>query len=217
MTGKNMASSSTLTFKQFITEIDHDDGFYTKQQSHAVSSSVKVDDTWKHLLTLGDYRAAFKRFPKEWVVALTHKSKPILRLELEELTVRVPGGTLTGVISKSLSLHEEHRGKGLPLKLYQALIDNGQVLFSADSQTSGSRLLWEKLVKSNEAFVLASSAAAAWYSNRAKKHEGSPHLLLTGPLDKLNDEAYASSETRWVVVPASLPGLNKLRDEAIQL
>lgn len=204
---------------ELLTEIDHDDSVYTKAQSDSVMN-FKIDKTWAPLMELDDVQVFWKEHHKAfYVAALDKNNSPIIRLELKPKTVKVPGGTLTGVITESLSSRADARGKGLARKVYEALVLKGQVLFSSDMQTTGSRLLWEKLVQSGvgEPFVLAEGAAARWYSRKYQQHDGTSYVLLTGDFEKLNDEAYASSETRWLILPDDLPGLDTIKDRAITL
>jgi hypothetical protein len=115
------------------------------------------------------------------------------------------------------------RGTGLVLRTYEALVESGQVLFSSDSQTTGSRQLWSKLVQSPKVvpFVFAHGEAAEWYikkfGNDDIKEQMPANVLLIGSMAKLADEAYASQETRWLVLPTDLDGLQKLQANAIDL
>lgn len=210
-----------ITFKQFIAEIDHDDSVYDKKASDFVMN-FKVDDTWEPLMTLDEHPVVWKQVAKEYRVIMLNKDsrEPMFRLELLVKTVKVPGGTLTGVVTDSLSSKEAYRGQGYALKIYQALVQHGQVLFSSNSQTTGSRKLWEQLIKNNleHAFVLAEEAAARWYIRKFGDDEiQSLNVLLTGSFERMNDEAYASSETRWLLLPSDIAGLNRLREGAIEL
>jgi hypothetical protein len=207
-----------ITFKQFIAEIDHDDEVYSKEASDYVMG-FGVDDSWEPLLTLDGNQVLWKQVFKEYRVVMVDKAsgKPMMRLELRTKTVKVPGGTLTGVITDSLSSKKEFRGQGLALKIYDALLKHGQVLFSSNSQTTGSRKLWEQLVQKHldHTFVLAEEAAARWYIKQFADDELSAmNVLLTGPYKAMNDEAYASSETRWVIVPGNV---ENLKNAAISL
>lgn len=204
-----------------LFEIDHDDSVYSKKASHHVLAGHKLDSTWVPLMKVDGYEFVWKEVGPEYrVIMKDGDGSPLLRLELRVRTAKVPGGNLVGVITDSLSSHEKVRGKGMALKMYKALVEHGQVLFSSNSQTSGSRKLWEQLVETNvgEVFVLAEGAAARFYARRAgRDDEQISNVLLTGAGKSLNDEAYASSETRWVLLPHDLDGLNTLRKAAIKL
>jgi hypothetical protein len=210
-----------ITFKQFLAEIDHDDEVYNKDASNASTVRTVVDKTWADLpVKIEGYEAKWRHSLSggRYEIALTENGSTVMFLELRGKTAKVPGGTLVGVVTESLSSKEEARGKGLAVKLYGALVKEGQVLFSSNAQTTGSRKLWEQLVAQHESvtFVLAQESAARWYINRAKEyeHREAANVLLTGPMNKLNDEAYASEETRWVIVP---DGVDTLKKEAIEL
>jgi hypothetical protein len=216
-----------ITFKRFLQEIDHDDSVYPKYLS-TMRANQEIDDTWKPL----PVKIAFeiKGFECRWkpngtdeyklMLVDAAKNKSAMVLELKTHITKVPGGTLHGVIVTLLSSRPEYRGKNLALRVYEALINNGQILFSSDSQTSGSRKIWEDLIQGGTGvpFVLAANAAARWYIGRANEYEY-PHaanVLLTGPFTNMDDEAYASEETRWVMIPPNL--LTKaISDNAIQL
>lgn len=211
-----------ITFKQFLYEIDHDDSVYTKAASDHVAKFPV--DGWLDLMSIDGHKVVWTKAGNEYRVAmLDENGKPMFRLELLTKTVKVPGGTLTGVVTSSLSSKAEHRGKGLAAKIYEGLLDHGQVLFSSNSQTSGSRKLWEELVHRyhDQAFVLAQHPAADWY---IKKYGDESHasgynagVLLRGSIERMIDEAYASHETRWLLIPKDIAGLNKLRANAIEL
>ena len=209
-----------ITFKQFITEIDHDDTVFSKRASQA-KTDFPIDNTWEPLTEIEGHSVVWRQVVKEYRVAmLDKKTQPMFLLELMVKKVKVSGGTLTGVVTSTLSSKEEYRGKGYAIKIYEALTQHGQVLFSSNSQTTGSRLLWEKLVKNNlsHAFVLASDAAAKWYTRKfAEDKIRLPNVLLTGTFDRMNDAAYESAETRWLILPSNIAGLNKLREGAIEL
>jgi hypothetical protein len=208
------------TFKQFLAEIDHDDDVYHKDASDWSAARAPITGL-KPLLKLenGEQVMWAPNLPAKdyYKVAMVDGEKVAVLMELQHREFKVPGGRLIGVSVPSLSSRTEYRGKGLPAKIYQALIDHGQVLFSSDSQTTGSRRLWEALAQRNTTFVLATDSAARFYAHRYEQHEGQPNVLLTGSFKRMNDEAYASEETRWVIVPKDLPGLDRLQQEAISL
>jgi hypothetical protein len=197
---------------ELLTEIDHDDSVYGKMASNYVMN-FKIDDSWKSLLSIDGNKVVWKQTAQEYRVVMVDQamSQPIMRLELLAKTVKVPGGTLTGVVTSLLSSKMEFRGKGHALKIYEALLDHGQVLFSSNSQTSGSRKLWETLVqqRKSNAFVLAQESAARWYIKKYDDEIRSANVLLTGSYNRMNDEAYASEETRWVIVPGNVDALRK--------
>lgn len=211
------------TFKAFIAEIDHDDTVYDKEAS-AWNTGRKDVTNWDTLPIKGNFWKPGYSF--KWTASshgifglvVVYRGKPVVSMDLDTKIVRVPGGELSGLEIDSLSAVEKVRGSGLVLRSYEALIESGQVLFSSNSQTSGSRKLWEKLIVSPHvvSFVLAQGAAARWYINRYKA-DASANVLLTGPIPRLIDEAYADSETRWVALPKDLPGLAALRDGAIDI
>lgn len=211
-----------MKLRELLREIDHDDSVYSKEaSSKVVNFPLKAADGWKHLMNVDQYEVLWrqKTIAKEYFqIVLKADDRPGILLEVKIKVVKVPGGSLHGVFPDSLSSHEKLRGTGLALKLYNALIEHGQVLFSSTAQTTGSRKLWEQLVNihKSSAFVLATESAARWYINKDKEyeHRNAPNVLLTGPLNKLNDEAYASEETRWVIVPGNVDILKK---EAINL
>jgi hypothetical protein len=209
-----------MKLAELLTEIDHDDDVYSKKASHHVVSKQSVDSTWAPLMAVDGYEFVWKEVGPEYrVIMKDEDGSALMRLELKVKSVSVPGGKLMGVVTDSLSSHEKIRGTGMALKMYQAMVQHGQVLFSSNSQTTGSRKLWERLVASKvgEVFVLAEEAAARWYCNKAgfDNHDCPGKVLLTGDPDKLNDEAYASSETRWVIVPFDMVG--NLKKQAIEL
>lgn len=206
-----------MKLAELLAEIKQNDAVYSKRGSHHVVSKQLVDSTWAPLMMVDGYEFVWKEVGPEYrVVMKDHDGSALLRLELKVKSISVPGGNLTGVITDSLSSHEKIRGTGMALKMYQAMVQHGQVLISSNAQTAGSRKLWERLVASEvgEVFVLAEEAAARWYCSKAGI-DCPGKVLLTGPLDKLNDEAYASSETRWVIVPFDMVG--DLKKSAINL
>lgn len=211
-------------FKDFLSEIDMDDSIYSKEASAAVAKRALGAD-WSPLplktpFWKEGYDIKWRPDPRTqgFGLAVVHADTVMLYIELDRLTVKVPGGTLVGVEVDSLSSHPSARGTGLALRTYEALVESGQVLFSSTEQTSGSRHLWQKLVQSQHVvpFVLAQGAAARWYINRFKA-EPSASVLLTGSMSKMVDEAYADNETRWVALPKDLERLDDLRDGAIDL
>ena len=207
-----------ITFKQFIAEIDYDDEVYSKQASDHVMN-FDVDDSWEPLMKIDGNPIVWKRVAMEYRVLMLDRvsNKSMLRLELREKTVKVPGGVLIGIVTDSISSKKEYRGQGHALRIYEALIDNGQVLFSSNAQTTGSRKLWEQLVKRKfeQAFVLAEGAAARWYIRRFGDEKlKATDVLLKGSYEQMNDEAYADSETRWVIVPGNV---NAFKNGALQL
>jgi hypothetical protein len=217
------------SFKVFLAEINHDDGVYNKDTSDHVAN-FKVDDTWSPVPLKGPfwkpgYRCVWKPNPYRagYKLAVTYNRQTVVYLELRAMKKRVPGGELIGVEVDSLSSVKRVRGTGLALRTYEALVESGQVLFSSDTQTSGSRQLWERLVTSPKVvpFVLAEGEAAMWYIDRYGsddlKEKPPANVLLTGPMSKMVDEAYASQETRWVALPTDLERLNALRENAIVL
>lgn len=173
-------------------------------------SKLKIDATWEQLFKQGNYRVVWKQnqhSSNRWKVVVVDKSnKPLIMLEVAATGVSVPGGKLDGVMSETLISSESARGKGLPLMLYTGLIKRGQVLFSSNTQTSGSRQLWDKLVRSDIGvpFVLANYEDAGWYIKRFAPHINASNVLLTGSIDELADEAYASGGTRWLIVPKNM-------------
>lgn len=209
------------TFKEFLSEIDHDDTAIGSDQSHGATRRITVDKNWKKLLRLDTgEQVVYRKYESEHLfsVALVDSdNSAAVFMHLERKTVKIGSRTLIGVQTGSLTSRLDFRGKGLPGKIYQALVDHGQVLFSDNTQTTGSRYLWEKLVANNQAFVLATDSAARWYARKYDTHVDGANVLLTGSLERLNDEAYATTETRWVVVPKDLPGLDVLKQEAIHL
>lgn len=212
------------SFKAFIAEIDHGDDVYSKEASNWSTKRISLDNKWQPLPIKGSFwKPGFSMLWKAathgiFDAVVVYDGKPVVRLDLDTKVVRVPGGELTGIEVESLSSAKEVRGTGLVLRTYEALVESGQVLFSSNAQTSGSRKLWEKLVVSPSVvpFVLAQGAAARWYSNRYKA-EPSANVLLSGSIDRMNDEAYADSETRWVALPKDLPGIKALRKGAIDV
>jgi hypothetical protein len=208
-----------MKLAELLTEIDHDDAVYSKKASHHVVSKQQVDSTWAPLMDVDGYEFVWKEVGPEYRVIMKDRDgSALMRLELRVKSVQVSGGKLLGVVTDSLSSHEKIRGTGMALKMYQAMVQHGQVLFSSNSQTSGSRKLWERLVASKvgEVFVLAEDAAARFYLRKAGRDgDYAFNVLLTGDPDKLNDEAYASSETRWVIVPFNMVG--NLKKQAIEL
>lgn len=212
------------TLKTFLAEIDLDDSVYSKDASAQVAN-IKIDSTWAPLPIKGSfwkkgYTIHWKENPFKvgYRLAVAYAGQVVVYIELDNYTVKVPGGTLVGLEVDSLSSRPAVRGTGLVLRTYEALVESGQVLFSSNSQTSGSRHLWKRLVQSDHVapFVLAQEAAARWYI-REYRAEDSSNVLLTGSFARMEDEAYASSETRWVALPTDLPGLDKLREGAIDL
>jgi hypothetical protein len=222
-----------ITFKQFIAEIDHDDSVYNKTASDWIASGLPIDASWKKLPTEFEFSAP--GFELRWkganptaanannfklMLVDLKKEQTAVVIELKSKVAKVPGGVLHGVITDSLSARAEYRGSGLVLKVYEALVKNGQVLFSSTVQTTGSRKLWENLVRSGvgEAFVLAEEAAARWYINREPGYEfeSALRVLLTGDFGAMNDEAYASSETCWVIVPHDVD-IKDIKANAIEL
>ena len=209
-----------ITFKQFVAEIDHDDSVYSKRASdHMLRTMQQVDDTWKLLLKIDDNPVVWKKVAGDYKLVMLEKDtlRPMFRLVLNEMRVKVPGGNLTGVMAWSLSSKEQFRGQGYAYKMYEALVKHGQVLFSSTSQTSGSMKLWQQLVQSGvgEPFVLAEGVAARWYTNQYKQHDGAGKVLLTGNFDRMDNEAYASHETRWLIVPHDIAG--QFKKKAIKL
>lgn len=217
------------SFKTYLAEIDRDDSVYAKDAAEWVMSNYKVDGKWqtlplKHPFWKPGYRCVYlPRGNGIFKMAVLQGEKPVVALEFDTKISRVPGGQLTGVEIDSVSALESVRGTGLVLRTYEALVESGQVLFSSTSQTSGSHKLWTALVKSPKVvpFVFANASAAEWYIDRYGdediKEQQPLNVLLTGSMSKMVDEAYASQETRWLVVPVDLPGLDRLRDSAIKL
>lgn len=209
-----------ITFKQYLAEISHDDSISLKDASHFIATRRFDASEWKHLMMVDDYEVVWKPVSlgaTKFKLVLKSEDKPAIVLEVGVKDLKLPGGRLQGIYPESLSSNELFRGKGLALKLYKELVRNGQVLFSSQSQTSGSRKLWEQLIQSDvgEPFVLAEGAAARWYQNKYKKHEGSLRVLLTGDFNSMEDEAYADDETSWVIVPHNMVG--DLKKNAINL
>jgi hypothetical protein len=214
-----------ITFKQFLSEIDHNDEVYKKASSDWIAKQP-LGDSWEPLLKLDDFDVMWKPYGKGFKVAAVEPgSKEVaVLLELKEKIASVPSGKLHGVVVDALSSQSKFRGQDLALKIYEALVEHGQVLFSSNSQTTGSRRLWEDLVNGNSGvpFVLAEDAAARWYKNKddtypTPAYPTVPNVLLTGPLEAMNDEAYASSETRWVMLPHDLNNLAEIKDKAIRV
>ena len=214
-----------ITFKQFLLEIDFDDGSMAKHASH-ISAEVNVNDPeWKPLpLKLGipGFSCKWRHYGKDFKIIVIDDKKNVSAVLLQVVTqqMSVPNGKLIGVETLSLTSRNEYRGKGLPLALYSGMVKNGQVLFSSTAQTTGSRKLWENLTRSGvgEVFVGARDNAADWYNDRYGKGPlKTINVLLTGDMDRLEDEAYASSETRWVIVPKNLPGLDKIKAAALNI
>lgn len=218
------------TFKQFLGEIKVDDRAISFDQSHGVVRRLNLDNypknQWTPLLRLNTgntviYKKMQSNLSGTFQIVLvgdeSDKNEAAIYMELESKSVKVASRNLIGVETTYLASHPDYRGKNLPLLVYQALIDHGQVLFSSNLQTTGSKLLWEKLVRQNPAFVLASGSAARWYANRYNKDTATAHVLLTGSIERLSDEAYADRHSHWVVVPRDLNDLDVLRREAIQL
>lgn len=213
------------SFKTFLAEIDLDDSVYSKAASAEVAN-IKLDSTWAPLPIKGPfwkkgYTIHWKENPFKvgYRLAVAYAGQVVVYIELDNYTVKVPGGTLVGLEVDSLSSRPAVRGTGLVLRTYEALVESGQVLFSSNSQTSGSQALWSRLIKSPHVvpFVLAREASARFY---IRKYDGpqEPNVLLTGTNElKLHHAAYESADTRWVALPKDLPGLDKLRDGAIDL
>lgn len=220
-----------ITFKQFIAEIDYDDSVLTKAASHS-ASQYKLDGEWKKLSLKQQLDSHFELYWKGYpqsehfkIAVYDPKAKiTAVVVELKTTSLKLPGGTLTGMISTNLFSNETYRGKGLPFLAYSSLINNGQVLVSSHEQTSGSRKLWEKLVQANlgEVFVVAEYADARWYMGkepeRFKQYIGKlERVLLSGPLELLNDAAYGTSDTCWIILPKNLDGLNRFKELAVKL
>jgi hypothetical protein len=216
-------------FKTYLAEIDHDDSVYGKAAS-AWNANFRIDDSWEPLPLKGTfwkpgYICYWRHWERTrgWKLAVAYHKQVVISIELDLMTARVPGGELTGLEVDSLSSSASVRGTGLVLRTYEALVESGQVLFSSDSQTTGSRQLWSKLVQSPKVvpFVFAKGEAAEWYIKRFGsdeiKEQMPANVLLTGSMAKMSDEAYASQETRWLVLPTDLPGLDGLRDGSIDL
>lgn len=209
-------------FKDYLAEIMHDDSIYSKKQSDVV---VKHGGTkeggWLPLrlkTPIEGVECFWKKKDPHYLLKVVMNGEPVIYAEMPVITVQVPGGILTGVEVFSLSSAKEVRGTGLVQKIYEALIESGQVLFSANLQTTGSRRLWERLVERPTVvpFVLARFEAAEWYINRYKA-DHSANVLLTGPIQRLIDEAYAHIDTRWVALPKDLEGIDRLREGAIDI
>lgn len=217
-----------ITFKSFLSEIDLDDSIYTKSAS-SVTSSRQDQKTLTALpsklkFEIPGFELKWTPYNQNYKLVLidNETGNSAITLELRAFTARVIVGNLIGVEAHSLSSHASYRGTGLAMKVYDHLIQNGQVLFSSNWQTTGSRKLWEKLVQKHLAssFVLAKEASARFYINRANaqmEYAGCSNVLLSGPFEYLVDEAYADSSTRWVIVPNDLTNLNKIKDGALQL
>lgn len=214
-----------MRFKSFIAEIDHDDSVYLKHVSADVAQQP-LDSTWSPLPVKAPfwktgYSIHWKDNPYGigYRVAVAYAKKVVVYMELDNFLAKVPGGSLHGLEVDSLSSRPSVRGTGLVLRTYEALVESGQVLFSSKSQTSGSRALWQKLVQSEHVvpFVLAEGSAATWYQRRYGDKTDHPKVLLTGSLEAMIEEAYASNETRWVALPKDLEGLDRLREGAINV
>lgn len=212
-----------MRFKDYLHEITHDDEVYTKEQSAFVLQR-KLTPEWQPLelktpFWKPGFRCVWKKHePHFYLMVVNPSNKPVIYMEMPTIEVRVPGGQLTGLEVFSLSSAKEVRGTGLVQRVYEALIESGQVLFSSDLQTTGSRRLWERLVKLPTVvpFVLARWEAAEWYIKRYQA-EVSANVLLTGLHHRLVDEAYADVNTQWVALPKDLEGLDRLREHAIDI
>ena len=210
-----------ITFKQFIAEIDHDDEHMTKRAANAAIERIKLNG-YETLpkVSIPGYELLWKEDgPKSYRLALTKNGKAVIVMDLVKHSIRVPGGEITGVSSEGIYSSADYRGKGLALKMYEGLIAAGQPLFSSMYQTSGSRKIWETLAEQHQAFVVAPDAEARWYIRKHPdyEHTNAHTVLLTGAFDRLKDEAYASRDNRWLILPRTFANINTFREEAIEL
>lgn len=136
---------------------------------------------------------------------------------------------LRGLTTEVLSGAALYRGSGLAPLLYKTLVQNGQVLFSSDTQTPGGQATWRRLVKSVESFADVCVVVPLYYAdavinrnialnrdllarldldlpNKRVSYDslgktGAEEFLVMGNLQSLDKLVYSESTFRWAILP----------------
>jgi len=228
-----------ITFKQFLEDVYVDNELYTKRDSQADINNAESKSNLKPALrgklkgkgwkSLGRpfkdpaFSVLWERKQYSVNVILVNKeaSEVAVSVSFDEVRdIEVENGKISYLEVGTLSSNEKYRGKGLPAALYEFLIENGQILVSSDSQTSGGKATWETLTEQTSGHVMALVRSYNLEHLFPKvKETDNDYVLVSGSLAKLNKLVYRNGRygVHWIILPKSTTNIEDLISGSIKL
>lgn len=241
-----------MKLRELFEEIEVTRDAWTKDEADTrVVSTQSRFDTWKKYKTTvefadPDYEVVYNKNPGfivDWEIGIRNKRTKefVAVLNADQHNQTIDGINLKGKMTSVASVRHDFLGQGLMQKLYQYLLDKGDILFSSADQSPGGKKLWTKFAKANEAttFLVADinfvqtllsteTTNIGKFKNHADKtlldfsikDENKP-IAIKSAFNKMLKIAYANklsgtNDSYFVTLPKSSPLLSKLEKVAFK-
>lgn len=162
-----------MKLRELFEEIEVSRDAWTKDEADTrVVSTQSRFDTWKKYKTTvefadPDYEVVYNKNPGiifDWEIAIRNKRTKefVAVLNADQHNQTIDGINLKGKMTSVASVRHDFLGRGLMQKLYQYLLDKGDILFSSADQSPGGKKLWLKFIENNqdETFLIMNPSLA---------------------------------------------------------
>ena len=228
-----------MKLRELFEEIEVSKDAWTKDEADTrVVSTQSRFDTWKKYLTNKtavefadpDYEVVYNKNPGfivDWEIGIRNKRTKefVAVLNADEHNQTIDGINLKGKMTSIASVRHDFIGQGLMQKLYQYLLDKGDILFSSTDQSPGGKKLWLKFIENNQdqTFLLINPSLALDIAteykqlSKFKSDQGKSILAFDGETKSDNPQPVIITATPQVLAKIAYHKKPSMRDRVLIL